>query len=349
MLSPVINLILLLAFTYFIGGLIISAINEAISGAFRQRPRHLQEGLENLFFDPTWKTYITTQFLKSPFIESLLRNKEQFPAYIPARNFAQAVILHCNLDRGQLDAASVVKAIDAAECLPAKMKEVIKGFVNEGQVSIRQLEKGLEEFYENAMQRVSGWYTRFTRKVVFLLSFIMAASLNIDTLKIVGEGLSDKQQLELAANNIVSQVNSINGSGNMNVIMDGDTVRVAVNRDPAPVIDSSRPYREVLAGIDIATRSRIRDVQVVYQSTTGYGIGYTGVGDFQKDWGYGPGGDHWLNIRWGLFWKKLIGLLLTTFALQLGSAYWFGVLNKVVSIRAAGIKPEDKRQQNAEG
>jgi hypothetical protein len=348
MLSPVINLILLLAFTYFIGGLIISAINEALSGAFRQRPRHLQEGLENLFFDPTWKKYITTEFLASPFIESLLRKKEQFPAYIPAKNFAQAVIHHCKIDRKHMDAASVLAAVDAASCLPQKMKDVIRGFIDEGQVSIRQLEKSLEAFYENAMQRVSGWYTRFTRRVVFVLSFVMAASLNIDTLKIVGEGLSDKQHLEQAANNIVSQVNNINGSGNMNVVMNGDTVRIAVNRESIPLIDSSKPYREVLAGIDSAARGRIKDVQLVYQSTTGYGIGYTGLADFQKDWGYMPYSNHWLWIHWGFFWKKFIGLLLTAFALQLGSAYWFGLLNTVVSIRAAGVKPDEKKAQRTD-
>lgn len=343
MLSPIIDLILLLAFTYFIGGLIISAINEAISGAFRQRPRHLKEGLENLFFDKGWKDYVTTEFLKSPFIESLLRNKDRFPAYIPAKNFAQAVILHCNLDRSKMDAASVVTAIDAAACLPQKMKDVIKGFITEGNITIRQLEQSLEDFYENAMQRVSGWYTRWTRRLVFFLSFAMAASLNIDTIRIVGEGLSDKKQLERAANNIVSQVNSINGGGSMNVAVNGDTVRVAVHRETIPQIDSTRPYKDVLAVIDSAARGRIRDVQLVYQSATGYGIGYTGLADFKKDWGYYPGSDHWLSMRWGLFWKKLIGLLLTAFALQLGSAYWFGVLNKVVSIRSAGIKPGERK------
>jgi len=348
MLSPVINLILLLAFTYFIGGLIISAINEALSGAFRQRPRHLREGLENLFFDPTWKKYITTEFLSSPFIESLLRRKERFPAYIPAKNFAQAIILHCNIDRKHLDAASVMSALDAASCLPPKMKDVIRGFINEGHVSIRQLERSLEDFYESAMQRVSGWYTRFTRRVVFVLSFLMAASLNIDTLRIVGEGLSDKQHLEQAANNIVSQVNNINGSGNMNVVMSGDTVRIAVKRESIPLVDSNRSYKEVLASIDSAARGRISDVQLVYQSTTGYGIGYAGLADFQKDWGYMPYSNHWLWIHWGFFWKKFIGLLLTAFALQLGSAYWFGLLNKVVSIRSAGIKPGEKNSQKEE-
>lgn len=344
LISPVINLILLLAFTYFIGSLIISAINEAITGVFRQRPKHLEEGLKNLFFDEHWAAYISGHFLKSPFIESLLRKKEQFPAYIPAKNFAQAVVTHCSLDLGKMDASSVISAVDAAECLPEKMKLVIKGFIQEGHVRVADLEHSLEEFYNSAMQRVSGWYTRFVRRLVFYLSFAMAASLNIDTIRIVGEGLSDKEHLERAADNITSQVATMNQTGAMNVVMNGDTVRVSVQKEPVVAIDSARPFREVVGALNTATRQRVSSVEMVYANTTGYGIGYAGWEDFKNDWGYklkrnGSG----MYMEWGNFWKKLIGLLITAFALQLGSGYWFGVLNKVVSIRAAGVKPEDKK------
>lgn len=37
--SPVLDLVILLSFTYFIGSLILSAINEAIAGAFRLRQK----------------------------------------------------------------------------------------------------------------------------------------------------------------------------------------------------------------------------------------------------------------------------------------------------------------------
>jgi hypothetical protein len=38
---------------------------------------------------------------------------------------------------------------------------------------------------------------------------------------------------------------------------------------------------------------------------------------------------------------KLLGLLLTSIAVSLGAPFWFGVLNKIVNIRAAGPSPAE--------
>jgi hypothetical protein len=48
------------------------------------------------------------------------------------------------------------------------------------------------------------------------------------------------------------------------------------------------------------------------------------------------------------FWPKLIGLLVTAFALSLGAPFWFDMLNKVVNIRSAGRAP-DERAKKPEG
>ncbi len=42
------------------------------------------------------------------------------------------------------------------------------------------------------------------------------------------------------------------------------------------------------------------------------------------------------------FWPKLIGLLVTAFALSLGAPFWFDMLNKVVNIRNAGRAPDER-------
>ena len=42
--------------------------------------------------------------------------------------------------------------------------------------------------------------------------------------------------------------------------------------------------------------------------------------------------------------RRLLGFILTAFALSLGAPFWFGVLNKLVAIRGAGVKPEEKKE-----
>jgi hypothetical protein len=44
----------------------------------------------------------------------------------------------------------------------------------------------------------------------------------------------------------------------------------------------------------------------------------------------------------GPFWAKVLGLFLTAIAISLGAPFWFDLLNKVISIRAAGRAPNEK-------
>jgi hypothetical protein len=44
-----------------------------------------------------------------------------------------------------------------------------------------------------------------------------------------------------------------------------------------------------------------------------------------------------------IFWFNLAGFLLTALALSMGAPFWFDLLNKLVSIRGVGIKPEEKK------
>ncbi len=65
---------------------------------------------------------------------------------------------------------------------------------------------------------------------------------------------------------------------------------------------------------------------------------------FGYNGGVPPIGD-WL--RWQTA-RKLIGLLLTVFAVSLGAPFWFDVLNRFTNVRAAG-KPPEKSQAAAGG
>jgi len=54
--------------------------------------------------------------------------------------------------------------------------------------------------------------------------------------------------------------------------------------------------------------------------------------------------DKFIFIVTHIVWFNLIGFLITAFALALGAPFWFDILNKLVSIRGVGIKPEEKKE-----
>jgi len=90
--STVLDLVILLSFTYFIGSLLISSLQEMIATGLNMRAKELETALNNLLFDSDWKSFVNDKVLKSPFIEVLRKEADKFPSYIPAENFARAVM-----------------------------------------------------------------------------------------------------------------------------------------------------------------------------------------------------------------------------------------------------------------
>jgi hypothetical protein len=315
--SPVIDLVILLSFTYFIGSLILSALNESIAGTFRLRQEELKKGINKFFLDSHWRAFVKNIFIKSPHIQTLMKKEDKFPVYIPARNFVLAIVQH--LDGNAYKSGNIVsnrvKDIDKQDTekdiLPDELVIVLKTIMK--QVSnlppeqiIYEFEQRLEVFFNNSMDRVTGWYKRRVRRILLILGFSLSVVLNIDTIKICNDAIQDRSKLSNAVDNISSN------------ILKFDTLQKSQIRikDSASAITVTQ------------TKDGVTTPVVVYEQTTGYKLGYNTFDDFKRQWKEN-------------FWKKLLGILLTAFALQLGSNYWFDMMNKAVNVRAAGKRPVD--------
>jgi|GEM_PF-1664902 len=326
--SPVINLVILLSFTYFIGSLMISALNEVIASRLSLRNKTLQQGLLRLFFHEDWKRYIRTEFQNSPFVQSLQRKNKRYPAYIPARNFAQTILFHCSLDAESLTTTEMLEKVRSAECpLPSSIKQILEiiilqtdGIVVADKSRLDLILAHVEEFYNSAMDRVSGWYKRKIRKISFTLSLSLAVILNIDTVKITNDTLRNPQQLRETASKISEGV--LSG----HIAIASDSVKISDTAGRVVIQASVKSPTAADSGAK-STVEPIKKLAIVYEQYAGYRLGYVS---------WNEAIDEWSGMN---FFIKLMGVLLTTFALQLGSNYWFDLLNKAVNIRAAGKKP----------
>ena len=56
---------------------------------------------------------------------------------------------------------------------------------------------------------------------------------------------------------------------------------------------------------------------------------------------------YFFYVLFGRF--SLVGFILTALALSLGAPFWFGVLNKLVSLRSAGVNPDEKKSPKNQG
>ena len=329
--SPVIDLVILLTFTYFTSSLILSSINEGISqGLFHLREKNLQKAIELLFITKTWKSYIKSDFIKSAHIQSLMKKAGKYPTHIPANNFFLFVVEKLgseNYQEGKLQVAI------AASNLPDEFKQVLLDIAAQGNNRLAAFEKNLTQFYENAMDRSTIWYRRKIRRILLTLGIIFAVALNIDTIKIANDALNNPKNMGQTVDNIIAHLPAIqaNSDSTTTVKILNNNGKVMISQGTA--LDTS--YMNAASENGVSALNNIKNVQVFYEESTGYFLGYK-QGEFRSEW---------LGGGFLGFIKKVFGILLTAFAVQMGSNFWFDLMKKAISLRAPGAKSITKTEE----
>jgi hypothetical protein len=342
--SPILDLVILLSFTYFIGSLMLTTINEAIAAMLVLRAKSLKHSLENLIFSQNWTAFVQKTISKSPHIQSLQSDINKFPSYIPARNFVLTIIEQ--LPNESYNTAMIAAAIKGS-AIPVEFQNLLLDLWEKAQAkvtptvtAITAFEEELETYYNSAMDRATGWYKRKTRRILLLLGFVLAAVLNIDTITITNKSLKDPKKLSSIVDKIIATLPNINYNDSLLITNNSDTITI---KQTAWVIDTTAKANPLTAIPNNATKS-INQLKVVYNNTSDFKMGFNNGDDIQQQWLGFTGKFSFTSIHWGTLFLKIFGLFLTAFALQLGSNYWFDTLNKAINIRAAGKKPNEEKK-----
>jgi hypothetical protein len=201
---PVLEVVIGLSFVYFVFSLICSAVTEAIASRLEWRAQTLEEGITNLL---SGSEEITSQgrklagnFFDHPLIQGLVAPKKPGaakaprPSYIPSRTFVAAL-----MDIGARGAAkpknpdakpdekSLVQ-IDLAEVIGGienpQVREALFALYREADGRADAFRRGAEQWFDDSMARVSGWYRRKAQRVLWITAAALVLLLNIDTVQI---------------------------------------------------------------------------------------------------------------------------------------------------------------------
>ena len=347
--SPILDLAITLSFTYFVLGLIVSAINETIQTRKNKRAVLLRQAIDTLFSEACWQS-ISAEIYRSGHVISLCDDRG-LPSYIPAENFAMALI-DC-LKKGDLnyteeskskEPAAIANMNDFRKLLSNPNNQLIGGQARIVLLSLFErahgdldiFQKNIEDYYNRAMDRLTGWYKRETSKYIFYLALVIVLLLNVDTLHIstslwknqsklslVANGISDRtKNMELDKNGQVTIKSGANGIIAQQVIThDVDTTDAAGNKVKVKVQevkDLTNYIKE--AGIPMGWNDNWREEILSTVQITNSGF---------------------INTALSIL-LKLAGLLITAFALLAGSPFWFDMLGKLVNIRGTGKRPDEK-------
>ncbi|UWZ84767.1 hypothetical protein [Occallatibacter riparius] len=170
--SNVIDIAIGLVSLFLLLSLIASAVNELIEGVFKKRAQALEKGIKELVGSVDAGDFVSKLY-DHGLINSLFRGKyettvkKKLPSYIPSRNFALALI-------------DLVKGASAAQTLPANITSALAAFERVAAGDAEKLQKSVEDWYNSAMDRVSGWYKRRSQFIVLVVGLILAVVSNAD-------------------------------------------------------------------------------------------------------------------------------------------------------------------------
>jgi hypothetical protein len=184
--SSVLEVALGMALFFLLLAVICTSINEVIARMVALRARTLRSGLGELLGDPSFQK-VAKRVYAHPLIESL--EKKHRPSYIHARTFAAAMT-----DTIVVGAKTVEQIRDAIadddarapadQIYPDHLKRQLMIIINDAGDDMRALREGIGTWYDDAMNRVSGWYKRKTQVVTFLVALFLVLLLDADSLAI---------------------------------------------------------------------------------------------------------------------------------------------------------------------
>jgi len=144
-------------------------------------------------------------------------------------NPAVKAILH----QGQ---GTIINALDTVK-INTDTALFLKSLWLESDADLEKFKAGLEKWFDDTMERCTGWYKRYNKTVLFVLGFIIAVFFNVDTIAIhrvlatndkardglVNMAISKQQQYGEIIKNLDSQKNS-NGSLQEKALLSADSV-----------------------------------------------------------------------------------------------------------------------------
>lgn len=400
--STALEVAVTITFLFFVLSLVASAFREVIEGVLQSRAIQLERAIRELLKDPDgqqakaiydhalvgslfrgeydprrlrtgfWRRWWSTvpeggEQSSANWAGRGMRFGTNLPAYIPARNFALAVLNICG--RTALPAPAVpapaapaaplatpvVAPVAASAPIPTantalaqllsgtttiastRLRQAVDVALAEAQGDLDKARASLEAWYDSAMDRASGWYRKQTQWFLFWIGLALAVGLNVDTILIARHLYNSdaaRAVILAEAEALVQRGNATGATDEAALVrlLDCPPPSAAAATPPAGTSRSTQPRT-------IADADAFRSCAERRLARLDFPMGWNGRGVLWPWTQAGGGGRWWTQSRFP--WTSLPGWLLTAVAVTLGAPFWFDALNKIMVIRST-VKPREK-------
>lgn len=167
---------------------------------------------------------------------------------------------------------------------------------------IERLRENIEQWFDDAMDRVSGWYKRWTQKILLGIAIVIVLAANVDTIMLAKR---------------LSRENALRAS----IVAAAERAVQAENPTEDPTARENLLKEASQLALPLGWIPHPEDPYKAEQVPNCTGVPFP--------WSECLGG-------WGL---KLVGLVISIIAIQIGAPFWFDTLSKFINLRGAGTPP----------
>lgn len=183
-----------LVFVLLLLSLLATTIMELLSSFFSLRGKNLETALRNMLSSSDSAQQLFKEFKNNSLYRQLSQKagkRRRSPSYLAAESF-QSILFDVILKGEKID--QIVEKIDT---LPDDdLKNVLQQLLNDAEYELEAFKGKIHSWYDNIMDRASGWYKRTVQKFIVLLGLIIAIVFNADTLAIYERLESDPESLQ---------------------------------------------------------------------------------------------------------------------------------------------------------
>jgi hypothetical protein len=278
-----------------LGGPILSG--QGIAGQFSSR---------KLTLDPTTSTgRLPRMQAEKTGIGGKRSQLRSLPSYISAKSFAEAIM---NLVVPDQSGQTTMDGIEGAiNTLPPTMpfRQSLQALVKDADGDVSRFRASVEKWYDDHMDRVSGWYKRYTAIITLAVGAIIIVLLNLNALTI-GRTLYTENAVSTAISTVAAKATSCSSvSQDCLVNLEGQLSSAAAAGLPVG-------WGTVRACREPGVRCNWMDQRGIFSP-------------------YGGSGWQFVVV--------LAGFVIMVISIVPGAQFWFGLLSKLGALRSTGPKP----------
>src|ERR1035441_345408 len=321
---PVLDVAIGISFVYLLLSLICTTVNEMIAGGRKTRANFLDKGITRLLGG---NDEIKKLLYKHPLIQSLAESDTAIcPSYIPANKFATAML---DIISGNGNASTDMAAVrEGLKSIPIEhLQGTMTAILDKAAGNAASAHDQVEQWFNENMDRVSGWYKRNSQVNAVIVASILAVVLNVDTLHIASM-LWTTPTLRAA---VVEQAHVRSQMARPEALL-------PMVEYPDTPKDPAKPNEGVPINVP-SDQALTADEKAQLSELTGWQSDWKAL---QEWWGDHQKG----SAPWELLLRHLFGWILTAVAISMGAPFWFDTLNRFMNIRNAGRAPDERRDKS---